>query len=63
MQKCYFPRTIEDENEKENKSERMDGRGVDQLRPVYMKTNVVSHALGSAYVEMGDTKVICSVYV
>eukprot|EP01094_Clydonella_sp_ATCC50884_P025248 TRINITY_DN6571_c0_g1_i1.p1 TRINITY_DN6571_c0_g1~~TRINITY_DN6571_c0_g1_i1.p1 ORF type:complete len:273 (+),score=101.38 TRINITY_DN6571_c0_g1_i1:259-1077(+) len=32
------------------------------LRPVYIRPNVVSQANGSAYLEVGNTKVLCSVF-
>ncbi|XP_019618805.1 PREDICTED: exosome complex component MTR3-like [Branchiostoma belcheri] len=41
---------------------RQDGRGDHDLRPVYLHTGVVSQATGSAYMEMGQTKVIAAVY-
>ncbi|XP_078585392.1 exosome complex component MTR3-like [Branchiostoma floridae x Branchiostoma japonicum] len=41
---------------------RPDGRGDHDLRPVYLHAGVVSQATGSAYIEMGQTKVIAAVY-
>ncbi|CAN8003289.1 unnamed protein product [Ixodes pacificus] len=41
---------------------RQDGRRPEDVRPIFMKTSVVSQAKGSAYIEMGNTKIICSVY-
>ena len=41
---------------------RRDGRSPGQLRPVKMRTGVISQASGSALLELGRTKVICSVY-
>lgn len=41
---------------------RFDGRKFDELRPVKMKVDVVPSADGSAVVEMGNTKVIASVF-
>ncbi|XP_049763666.1 exosome complex component MTR3-like [Schistocerca cancellata] len=38
------------------------GRHMDEQRKVYMKTGVVSQAKGSAYLEQGRTKVVCSVF-
>jgi len=38
------------------------GRADDQQRQVYLKTGVISHAKGSSYVELGDTKVMVGVY-
>ncbi len=42
---------------------RSDGRGPDKLRPVKIIRNYLKHAEGSALIEMGDTKVICSASV
>ena len=41
---------------------RLDGRKADELRPVKMKTGIVSNADGSAMVSFGKTKVIAAVY-
>ncbi|KAJ7376016.1 Exosome complex component MTR3 [Desmophyllum pertusum] len=41
---------------------RKDGRKVDQLRPMFLRSGVVSQARGSAYIEMQRTKVTCAVY-
>ncbi|TPX62625.1 hypothetical protein PhCBS80983_g00245 [Powellomyces hirtus] len=41
---------------------RKDGRNVDRIRPVFMKTGVVRQANGSAYMEAGKLKVACAVY-
>ncbi|KAJ1526757.1 hypothetical protein ONE63_008333 [Megalurothrips usitatus] len=41
---------------------RKDGRALLDHRKIYMKTGVVSQAKGSAYVELSNTKVICSVF-
>lgn len=41
---------------------RHDGRQFGDVRPIFLKTGVVSQAKGSAYIEMGNTKVVCSVY-
>ncbi|KAI8764623.1 exosome complex component MTR3 [Biomphalaria glabrata] len=41
---------------------RKDGRLAAQLRPIFLKANVISQARGSSYIEMGQTKVICAVY-
>jgi exosome complex component MTR3 len=43
-------------------NKRRDGRLFTQLRPIFMKTRVISHASGSAYMEVYHTKVICGVY-
>lgn len=42
---------------------RIDGRNPDQLRPVKITPNFLSHATGSCLIEMGGTKVICSAMV
>lgn len=39
---------------------RVDGRQNDQLRPIKMTTNYIKHAEGSVYIEVGETKVICT---
>lgn len=41
---------------------RSDGRSLDQLRPLFLRTDVVSQARGSSYIEMNETKAICAVY-
>ena len=41
---------------------RHDGRTIDQLRPLRMQLGVVGQAAGSAYLELSDTKVVCSVF-
>jgi len=41
---------------------RKDGRKVDELRPIFLRSGVVSQARGSAYIEMQKTKVTCAVY-
>jgi ribonuclease PH len=42
---------------------RPDGRQPDQLRPVTIDTNVNKYAEGSALIEMGDTRVLCTASV
>ena len=42
---------------------RGDGRSTDQLRPVKMTPGFMPYAEGSCLVEMGNTKVICSVTI
>jgi len=44
------------------KGERHDGRKPQTLRPMFLKTDAVPQAVGSSYIEVGNTKVICSVY-
>jgi len=41
-------------------SVRQDGRAADQLRPVRITRDYLRHPEGSALVEFGDTKVICT---
>ncbi|KAJ4842220.1 Exosome complex component RRP41-like [Turnera subulata] len=42
--------------------ERPDGRGFHECRPALFKTGLVKAAAGSAYAELGNTKVIVSVF-
>ena len=42
---------------------RNDGRTADQLRPVSIRTNFMKHAEGSALIEVGDTRVVCTASV
>ena len=37
------------------------GRTDSHFRPIFMKPGVVSQASGSAYIEIGKTKVVCAV--
>ena len=43
-------------------AKRCDGRALDEFRPVFIRTGTVSKAAGSAYLELGHTKVLCSVF-
>ncbi|KAG7187871.1 hypothetical protein KM043_013852 [Ampulex compressa] len=52
----YAEREKKEEDEQDF-STRLDGRTKDEFRKMYLKTGVVSQAKGSAYVEMGDTKI------
>ncbi|KAL7302791.1 hypothetical protein TKK_0004831 [Trichogramma kaykai] len=47
---------------KEQLRNREDGRKHDEFRKMSIKLGVVTQVKGSAYIEMGDTKVICSVH-
>jgi ribonuclease PH len=47
----------------ETKTARPDGRATDELRPVKITTKFNRHAEGSALIEVGDTKVICTASV
>ena len=42
---------------------RVDGRRSDELRPVKITRNFIKYAEGSVLIEMGETKVICTVSV
>jgi len=42
---------------------RSDGRLNDQLRPIKIMANYIKHAEGSVYIEVGETKVICTASV
>ncbi|MGD8352091.1 MAG: ribonuclease PH [Nitrospirota bacterium] len=39
---------------------RVDGRATDELRPLKITRNIVSHAEGSALIEVGGTRIICT---
>ncbi|MCW4049391.1 MAG: exosome complex exonuclease Rrp41 [Candidatus Bathyarchaeota archaeon] len=41
---------------------RVDGRKVDELRPITIETGVIPNADGSAYIEMGRNKIVAGVY-
>ncbi len=41
---------------------RLDGRKIDELRPIKFEVGVLSQADGSAYVEQGRNKIIAAVY-
>jgi len=41
---------------------RQDGRKVDEVRSMFLRSGVVPSARGSAYIEMQRTKVTCAVY-
>ncbi|KAM0752520.1 mRNA transport regulator 3 [Meredithblackwellia eburnea MCA 4105] len=41
---------------------RNDGRAWGHVRPIFIKTGLVSEASGSAYIETGSTKLVCAVY-
>ncbi len=42
---------------------RLDARAVDQLRAIKMTPRFSKHAEGSCFIEVGDTKVLCTVSV
>jgi exosome complex component RRP41 len=41
---------------------RLDGRNIDELRPLKLEVGILPQADGSAYIEHGNNKIICSVY-
>ena len=41
---------------------RQDGRICNEIRKFFVRANAVTQAKGSAYIETGKTKVICSIY-
>lgn len=45
-----------------SKGRRLDGRKLDQLRPIKMKVGVIDNADGSSYVEFGRNKIFAAVY-
>jgi len=46
----------------DSKGKRLDGRKVNELRPIKIKAGVIPRANGSAYLEWGQNKVLASVY-
>lgn len=42
---------------------RTDGRQANELRPLTITPNVNKYAEGSVYIEVGDTKVLCTASV
>lgn len=42
--------------------ERLDGRELDEMRPLKIEAGILNNADGSAYLELGDNKAIASVY-
>lgn len=41
---------------------RIDGRKIDELRPIKMEVGVLNNADGSAYIEQGKNKILAAVY-
>src|SRR3989338_4525307 len=41
---------------------RLDGRKLDELRPIKIETGVLKRADGSAYIEWGQNKIVAGVY-
>lgn len=54
--KKYSNKKVGGEKQREN------GREDGQHRPIFLNTGIITKARGSAYVELGDTKVICAIY-
>ncbi len=46
----------------DSKGKRLDGRKIDELRPIKIKAGVIPRADGSAYLEWGQNKVFAAVY-
>ncbi len=42
--------------------QRLDGRGLHDLRPISMRTGVLGRADGSCYLTWGNNKIICAIY-
>ena len=53
---------IERKVDYKKEKKRLDGRKMDELRPIKVKTGVIDRADGSAYVEWGRNKAIATVY-
>ena len=47
----------------QRKGPRTDGRNPDQMRPVVITPRFMKHAEGSALIEVGDTRVVCTVSI
>jgi exosome complex component RRP41 len=45
-----------------SKGRRLDGRKLDELRPIKMEVGVIDNANGSAYIEFGRNKIMAAVY-
>ncbi|XP_014470910.1 PREDICTED: exosome complex component MTR3-like [Dinoponera quadriceps] len=58
----YIHSELKDNEVQNDALKRHDGRSNNELRNIFLRTGIVSQAKGSAYIEMGDTKVICSVF-
>ena len=46
-----------------NQCARVDGRALDQLRPLHFQNGIAPHASGSTLIEWGRTRVICGVTI
>ncbi|KAG9288643.1 hypothetical protein G9A89_006744 [Geosiphon pyriformis] len=45
-----------------NLGKRHDGRNLEDIRPIYLRTGLITQANGSAYIELRETKIACAVY-
>ncbi|RCH88416.1 hypothetical protein CU097_009065 [Rhizopus azygosporus] len=45
-----------------DQKKRLDKRGLEDIRPIFLKPGLITQANGSAYIEVGNTKVACAVY-
>ncbi|CAG8627212.1 9654_t:CDS:2 [Ambispora leptoticha] len=41
---------------------RHDGRKAEDIRPIFLKTGLITQANGSAYIELCETKIACAIY-
>ena len=60
-----MPLIIKDEYPEElfrKDGKRLDGRDIDELRPIKMEVGVIKNADGSAYLEWGNNKIFAAVY-
>jgi len=60
-----MPLVIKDEYPEElfrKDGKRLDGRDLDELRPIKMEVGVIDNADGSAYLEWGNNKIYAAVY-
>ncbi|EZA58696.1 hypothetical protein DMN91_008791 [Ooceraea biroi] len=58
----YIHSELKDNGIQSNGSKRQDGRSNNELRNIFLKAGIITEAKGSAYIEMGNTKVVCSVF-
>ena len=42
---------------------RINGRSNEEIRPIKITRNYISHAEGSVFIEMGKTRIICTATV
>ncbi|XP_015931096.2 uncharacterized protein [Parasteatoda tepidariorum] len=61
MSPNFFKSSKKQESIVNEKGERRDGRKPDDIRPMSLKVGLIPTVTGSAYLECGNTKVICSV--